>query len=609
MTQSAVRQPVPVGQYFLDRGKISAQQLALALQHREGFGLKLGQSLVELGFVTEADMVEALRHQARFPCIHLTSGIVEARVAAKLGETVSRRLRALALNQIAGHTTVALEDPSDPQALEELAHILATRIFPVYAEPSVILGLLDQVFGAPKSRVASHDVPSAPASRAVLSVPREVPERVPLTLTGATATGAATAGTATAVAAPAGAATAGAATAGAAPEDRAVVDCVRGFLQQAFEQRASDVHLEARRDELTVRFRVDGALHEHSRLPGSWVRPVSTCLKALAHIGSPGDVPKEGESPQAREGTISFLFRKQNYEVRVAILSTLHGESAVLHVLGSQREHRDLGHLGLAHEQLTRLEAILAARDGLFFVAGPAGSGRTTTLNAVLARQATRDRKVLVLAEHLDNELDGVLYVRDAGHAKLDPAARVQALLSQDPDLLVVPEIEGDGLARSLLAAALEGHSILAGQRARSALEALTRLVHLGLEPYLLADVVRGVLAQRLVRRICTGCKTPIAPDDALCTRLDLPSDGATYFVGEGCEACHGTGFSQRLGLFEVLSVTSGLRRELEKGANPEALAQAAQADGFMSLRAHGLSQARAGLTTLHEVLVATAGG
>src|SRR5262249_13125905 len=150
LSQSAVRQPIPVGKYFLERGKISQSQLELALQHRLQFGLKLGQSLVELGFVTEADMVEALRHQARFPVVHLTSGIVETRVAAKVGEVVSRRLKALALNQIAGHTTVALTDPSDAQAIEELQHVLATRIFPVYAQPSVLLALIDQVFGPGK---------------------------------------------------------------------------------------------------------------------------------------------------------------------------------------------------------------------------------------------------------------------------------------------------------------------------------------------------------------------------------------------------------------------------------------------------------------------------
>jgi len=585
VTQSAVRQPIPVGKYFLDRGKISQQQLELALQHRSEFGLKLGQSLVELGFVTEADMVEALRHQARFPCIHLTGGIVDARVAAKLGEVPSRRLRALALNQIAEHTTVALEDPGDPVALEELARVLGTRIFPVYAEPSVILGLVDQTFGVAKGKAAGHKAPPAPtrtptpSPRTTQAVPRDEHARESIPDTDA------------------------------APDDRAVVECLRGFLQQAFEQGASDIHLEARRDELVVRFRVHGGLHEHSRLPGSWARPAIACLKALAHIdGRYDEEHAQREAPVAREGSIPFVFRRQNFEVHIATLPTLHGESAVLHVLGGGRLQRDLEHLGLAPDDLARLETILASRDGLLLVAGPAGSGRTTTLNALLARLATADRKVVALTGRVGSELAGVLYVRAELRAGLEPAARVDALLGQDPDLLVVTDVER-GVARSLVDAALAGRGVLAVQHARNALEALTRLVHFGLEPYLLADVLRGVVAQRLVRRICADCKTPTVPDEALLTRLDAPRDGATYFEGEGCDACHGTGFSGRLGLFEVLSVTSGVRRELEKGAGLEALTNAARADGYANLREHGLRQARAGLTTLHEVLAATAGG
>jgi len=577
VTQPTVRQPISVGKYFLDRGKITEQQLELALQHRGEFGLKLGQSLVELNFVTEAEMVEALRHQARFPCIHLTAGIVDARVAAKLGEAASRRLKAIALNQIADHTTVALEDPSDPAALEELASILTTRVFPVYAEPSVILALVDQLFGAGQGKVVSQAAPPVHVPKAAQPSRPETPERDAPPATAAV------------------------------PDDRAVVEALRAFLMQAFEQGASDIHLEARRDELAVRFRVHGALHEHTRLPGSWARPAIACLKALAHIdGKDAGEGDQTPAPAAREGSIPFVFRKANYEVRISTLPTLHGESVVMHVQGGLRFQRDLEHLGLAAEQLAQIEPLLATRGGLLLVSGPSGSGCRTTQHALLARLATQDRKVVALAEHGAHEVEGVLYVR--APAGLDPAARLHALLGQDPDLLVVPEIDGRDTARNLLGAALAGRGVLAVQRARSAVEALTRLVHLGCEPYLLADGVRGVIGQRLVRRICAGCKAPIVPDEALCARLGLASDGATYFEGEGCAACHGTGFAARIGLFEVMSVTSAVRRELEKGANAETLVQAARAGGFVSLREHALRQARAGLTTLHEVLVATVG-
>jgi type II secretory ATPase GspE/PulE/Tfp pilus assembly ATPase PilB-like protein len=438
----------------------------------------------------------------------------------------------------------------------------------------VILAQVEQVFGTAQVKAASPAAPPERRPRPPQLTRTEAPERERAPAT-------------------------------AAPDDRAVVEAVRGFLTQAFERAASDIHLEARRDELVVRFRVHGTLHEHARLSSAWAGPVVACLKALAHIGGKAEGERD-PAPAAREGTIPFVFRKSSYEVRITALPTLHGESVVLHVEGGQRFQRDLEHLGLGAEQLAQLEPLLAARGGLVLVSGPAGSGCRTTQHALLARLAAPDRKVVALAEHVAHEVEGVLYV--PAPAGLDPAARVHALLGQDPDLLVVPEVDGPETARSLLHSSLSGRGVLAVLRAQSALEGLTRLVRLGCEPYLLADAVRGVIGQRLVRRICNGCKAPIVPDEALCARLGLASDGATYFEGEGCAACHGTGFAARIGLFEVLSVASAVRRELEKGAHPEALAQAARADGFTSLREHALRQARAGLITLHEVLVATAG-
>jgi len=567
----SVRQPIPVGKYFLERGRISEQQLELALKHRAEFGLKLGQSLVELGFVTESEMVEALRYQARFPCIHLTSGIIDLHVARKLGEEVSRRLRALGLNQFAGHTTIALQDPSDDEALEELAHILATRIFPVYAEPSVIAKNIELVFGGGKTTKSAK-----PAARAAApSAPKAAePAR--------TAPVEKAAGDGEAV-----------------PDERAVVERVRTLLQDAFTQGVDVIHLEARRDGMSVRFRHDGALREHSRLPSAWARQAIACLRALAKLDA-------AEDERAREGSIPFTFRNEPLELRVVLTPSLHGESVVLHVLRGQGPRRQLRDLGLDGSQQAQLEEALSARGGLVLVSGPAGSGCTNTLHAMLAHLVAPDRKLVALEERIAFEHEGVLQVaRERGAGGLASAART--LLRQDPDVLLLGEIDGRETAQVAVEAARSGTIVLSKLRASGAFEALTSLRHLGLEPYLLADALRCVVAQRLVRRVCHECKAPIVPDELLRARLGSPKDGAAFFEGEGCAACNGTGHRGRLALFEVLSVTPGLRHELEKGAEREALAQAARASGFTTLREQGLRQARQGLTTLHEVLAATA--
>lgn len=590
---------MPVGKFFLDQGKITPQQLELALKHRAEFSLKLGQSLVELGFVTEADMVEALRYQARFPCVHLTSGIVDARIARKVGEPVSRKLRAIALSQFAGHTTIALEDPSNEETLLELSHLLGTRIFAVYAEPSAIRRQIEHVFGHAARRPAARPpepVPAplpaaAPAASAPAQASALAPAHAPATVSSAPATPVPEPRTARAEPAPAG----------EAPDERAVVERVRSILMLAFEQGVSAIHLETRREELCVRFRLAGALLDHCRLPASWAAPTFACLKSLARL-------EGGEVAGPRSGTVPFVFKKRRMEVEVATLPTEQGQCAVLHVRDGERAHLRLSELGLSEEQRGELAPLLAAERGLLLVAGPPGSGRATTLHALLEKLAAPGKKVVVLDEREGHDLEGVVHARLDGRHGLDYARGVQRLLAQDPDLLAVGELDGRESARALVRAALERRVVLSSLFASGALDVLTRLQRLGLEPYLLAETLRGVVAQRVVRQVCAECREPVVPSPEQRANLDLAEDGAVFQRGEGCGSCARTGYRGLLRLFEVLALTPGLRRELEKGSGPEALARVAVAEGFRPLRAQGLERARAGLTTLEEVLVATSG-
>jgi type IV pilus assembly protein PilB len=578
VSQPANRQPVPVGKFFLEQGKITQQQLELALKHRSEFNVKLGQSLVELGFVTETDMVEALRYQARFPCVHLTPGIVEARVARKVGEPVSRRLRALALNQFAGHTTVALEDPSNEVAIEELSHLLATRILAVYAEPSAIRRLQDQVFSSSPRPAAARPVATAPAEPRAPRRPESAPQgEAPVE----------------AVAEPSAVPE--------APDERAVIERVRAILLLAFEQGVERIHFEPRREELVVRFRLDGALVQHARLPAGWTQPTLTCLRSLTKL-------EEGQPARPRTGSVPFVFKKRRYEVRIATLPTDHGESAVLRVRDAERPHPRLSELGLSEEQRTEMAPLLAAERGLLLVAGPPESGRRTTLRALLEKFASPTRKVAALDENDEPGVDGVLHARLDPSVGLDFARGAEALLAQDPDVLLVGEIDGRETARTLVRAGLARRVVLSTLFARDALDALGRLQRLGIEPYLLAEAVRGILAQRLVRQICPDCTEPVVPSPQVRAALELGTDERVFRRGEGCPACSQTGFRGQLRLFEVLSLTPGLRRELEKGSGPEALARVAVAEGFRPLRLHGIERAAAGLTTLEEVLAATGG-
>jgi type IV pilus assembly protein PilB len=565
------RQPIPVGKFFLDRGKITEKQLELALKHRAEFGLKLGQSLVELGFVSEADMVEALRYQARFACIHLTSGIVEAKVAAKVGEAVSRRLRAIALNQIAGHTTVALQDPTDAEALTELSHLLGTRIFPVYGEPSAIARSIEQVFGPDKNARRATPAKAAPVTAAPAAQAPPAP---------------AAESTNTSVATEAKT---------AAPDERAVVEFIRGLLMKGLEEGVSAIHVEPRKDALLVRFRSDGVLREHARQPGAWNEVALACIKGLAKLPA-----ETGEVP--RESSIALVFKKRQVEVGVRLVPAACGESIVLE-LNDARRFIALDELGLTAEQRTDVEPLLAPGGGLLLVGGPAGSGRSTTLYGLLEHMSGKDLKCIALDVDPGFLFEDVMQVHVNARAGLDFGAGVAAALRQDPDLLMVGELDSSRTAGALLTSALAGRTILTSLRTQNALEVLTKLQRLGLEPFLLAEALRGVVAQRPVRAICPDCKTRSVPDSELRSRFGLAKEGAAYFEGEGCKACHGTGYRGIVRLFEVLPMTSGLSGELEKGSSAEVLARVAREEGFLGLREHGLACARAGTTTLREVL------
>jgi len=587
LSQAAIRQPIPIGKYFLDRKKITKKQLELALRHRQEFGLKLGQSLVELGFVTESDMIEALRHQARFPCVHLTTGLVDPVAAARLPEAEARRLNVVLLNTIAGYSTLAMPDPADADAVAELAQRLDTRVFPVYSESSAIRKLLDHIYRvAQAAKAPPAAVPPEPARASrhepvAASAPASVEKRASVAMTPAAEAPAARPRPVE-----------------GAPDEKAVVDAVRGLLQQAFDRGVGDVHLETRREELVVRFRHSGALVEHQRLPAAWSRSVFSCLKALG----------KGESQDlvgSTSWTIPFLFKKRPISVRVTTTHGRHGECAVLQVTERERERRVLEDLGLSELQRAALSEMLAARDGLVLVSGPSGGGLTTTLQAALTHLAAPGKKLVTLEGKLELELEEAMQVELDPALGLTYAEGARTLVDQDPDVLLVGAIDGPDTARNVLEAAMGPRLVLTTVPILGACEALARLLALDIDPYLVAERLRGVVSQRLARRVCADCSQPVVPDGLLLERLGATAEGG-FREGEGCASCHGTGTRGHVALFEVLLPSVTLRRAIEKGSDAETLRAIAHADGVGTLREHALELARNGTITLSEVLATT---
>lgn len=379
-----------------------------------------------------------------------------------------------------------------------------------------------------------------------------------------------------------------------------VVKLVNLLLLEALDARASDVHLEAYVRELRVRYRIDGVLQDAPSPPPHLAAAVVSRLKIMAEL----DIA-ERRLPQ--DGRIRLRLRSRAVDVRVSTIPTLHGESVVLRLLDQEQGLVGLGALGMADDTLRRFTGVIARPHGIVLSTGPTGSGKTTTLYAAVERVRTGREKILTVEDPVEYELAGVPQIPVNEKAGMTFAGALRALLRQDPDVLLVGEIRDGETAEIATHAALTGHLVLSTLHTNDAVGALTRLVDLGIAPYLVASTVEAVLAQRLVRKVCTACRrvVPVDPAEALALGISDPDPLQAHF-GAGCELCRGTGYRGRTGIYELLVVDEEIRSEIAQQSGAGELRRLAIAGGMRTLRADGLRQIRAGVTTPEEVLRVT---
>ena len=376
-----------------------------------------------------------------------------------------------------------------------------------------------------------------------------------------------------------------------------VVKLVNLLLIEALEARASDVHLESYRDALRVRYRVDGVLHDAPSPPAHLMPAIISRLKIMAEL----DIA-ERRLPQ--DGRIRLRLQDRQVDVRVSTLPTLHGESVVLRLLDRERGRIALPELGMADDTLQALLDVASRPHGIVLVTGPTGSGKTTTLYALTDRIRTGREKLLTVEDPVEYELAGVPQVPVQEKVGLTFATALRALLRQDPDVLLVGEIRDEETAEIATHAALTGHLVLSTLHTNDAAGALTRLLDLGVAPYLVASTVEAVLAQRLVRTICPNCRTERPTDDAARALPEgLP---ARTFHGVGCSHCRHTGYRGRTGIYELLLVDDELRAEVSRRRGAAEIRRLAVAHGMRTLREDGMRQVGAGGTTPEEVLRVT---
>lgn len=557
----------PLGQILLEEGAVSPEGLAQALEYRVRKGLKLGQALVDLRLVDEAALAHALKEQGRLYCIELSPAIVDPRVAQELEEGFARARRCIAINRIAGVTTVAMEDPADASGVDEIATRLGTQVLAVYADPERIDECIRLAYGVrfEEEDELANVLAAFPEEELRFFAAPEDPESI-TEVEGV---------------------------------DGPVINLVHALLKDAIEARASAVHFEPRDRRFVVRFRIDGALHDRLTLEKGWARPCIARIKLMCGM----DVAWR-ELPQT--GGTRTHFRGEEVHWRASTAPTAQGEAAVLSISTASGVPRRLEELGLGPERVEFLRGVLAGRGGLVLAAGPLASGRRTTLHALLAELHPERHKLVAIDPRARPVAEGVAQLVLDAEGGFSCAEALRAALAQDADAILVGEI-ADGETAALAArAAVEGRLVLAVTCASDGARALARWLELGADPSLLADGLRAVLAQRLVRRPCPACRRAERPDPELLLRFGLAQEVGGFARGAGCGECHFSGFRGRVALFELAGTNAALRSALHRRSDAVELRRAMIESGLTSLREEGLRRALEGDTSLHEVLAAT---
>ena len=378
-----------------------------------------------------------------------------------------------------------------------------------------------------------------------------------------------------------------------------IIRFVNLVLTQAIRDKASDIHFEPFEHEFKIRYRIDGALYEMSPPPKNLARPIISRLKVLANLNI-----AERRLPQ--DGRIKLSLGGRAVDLRVSTLPTQFGESVVLRVLDQSAVQLELGRLGLPAALLAGVQEVIRRPNGIFIVTGPTGSGKTTTLYSCLKALNTIDSKLLTVEDPVEYEIDGVMQVPVNLAAGLTFARALRTFLRQDPDIVMVGEIRDLETAQIAIQASLTGHLVLSTLHTSDAPSVVTRLVDMGIEPFLLASTLEAVLAQRLVRRLCPACRVPYEPPEALLRQLgEEPAkmSGQVFYRAVGCDACNLLGYKGRIGIFEFLPMTDALREMVVQGVPLAQLREKAIGQGMTSLRTAGLAAILAGETTVEEVV------
>ena len=568
MTTATLHATDRLGDILLNEGLISADQLKTALAEQKQSGHRLGYLFVKLAMLDEVEITKALARQLRMPAVDLSRFEPDAKLLRLIPADMARKHMVLPLRRDGRNLTVAMVDPSDLGLLQDLKFITRFDVFPVIAGEFSLRNLIDKHYDAGDQQQLSDLLKDMEEVDGDLEVLEDQEEE--------TATQ-------------------------AQINDAPVVKLINGLLSEAVRRGASDIHIEPFEHEMRVRYRIDGALSEVMRPPLKMKAALTSRVKILSQLNI-----AERRVPQ--DGRIKLKLANRVIDFRVSTLPVLFGEKIVMRILDKGNLTLDLTKFGFEPKAEQDLMRAILNPYGMVLVTGPTGSGKTTTLYSCLQRINTMDTNIMTAEDPVEYNLPGINQVQVRTDIGLTFASALKAFLRQDPNIIMIGEIRDLETGGIAIKAALTGHLVLSTLHTNDAPSTITRLVDMGVEAFNVASAVNLVVAQRLVRRICKDCKAPATYTAPEIASLGTGLEQVTLYRGTGCEACGGSGYKGRQGLYEVMALTPDLRRLILRGGSVEEIRNQAVKDGMLTLRMDGIKKVARGVTTLEEVVKETAG-
>lgn len=560
------RKRLRLGELLLENNLITEEQLNIALEEQKAKGIKLGEAIIGLGYVTQDAINDLLCQQLNIDFVDLRKIEIDDSIARMVGEKVVRKYMLLPFaldDRQANVIKVAMEDPMNIMAIDDIGIITGMTVQPYLSTHAYISTAIDKLYGKSQANAIAEQFMKEQGSGDDADNAEENKRQEDV-------------------------------------DNSPVVKLVNNIIEGGVHQRASDIHIEPFEYNVRVRYRIDGVLREII----SYDRALYAAIIARLKVISGMDI-SEKRKPQ--DGRITITVDRREYDIRVSNLPTVFGEKVVMRLASKEGFKRDKKDLGLSPTDLVKFDNILRNPHGIILVTGPTGSGKSTTLYTALSELASDEVNIITVEDPVEANVDNVNQVQVNVKANLTFASALRSILRQDPDIIMIGEIRDGETAEIAVKASITGHLVVSTLHTNSTAASISRLIDMGIEPYLLGDSLVGIIAQRLVRRLCPECKEPYEADEEEKRVLKVPqNEPLKLYKACGCEACGNTGYYGRIGVYEIMPISRKIKNLIASGANADEITAQAVTEGMNTLRMSASNYVKQGLTSFNEMMKIT---